>query len=237
VDGAASFVRRDDILAYLEVCQREGGQLQKGMNFRLHPGHSVILMSMRPNAPYADRIEERGRVLIYEGHNLPKSATNRTPEIVDQPRVWPSGKLRENGKFEQAALAFKAGKQPPERVRVYEKIHKGIWSYNGVFHLEDAWVEKSGSRNVFKFRLTAVAGEEDDAQPVPSNPNPGRVIPSHVKLTVWKRDGGRCAKCDSKVNLHFDHIIPWSKGGASTDPENIQILCGAHNIAKSDDIE
>ena len=227
----------NEIISYLDVCQREGSQLQKGMNFQLHGKHSVILMSTRPNAPYADRVEDRGQVLIYEGHNQPRSITCRTPDQVAQPRARPSGRLFENGKFERAALAFKAKKQPPERVRVYEKIHKGIWSYNGVFHLEDAWVEQSGPRKVFKFRLSAVAGEEDDSQPVPAHPNPGRVIPSEVKLAVWKRDGGRCAKCSSSKNLHFDHIIPWAKGGSSTDPNNIQILCSAHNLAKSDDIE
>jgi hypothetical protein len=227
----------NEILSYLELCQREGGNLQKGMNFKLRGKHSVILMSMRSNAPYADRVEEGGRVLIYEGHNQPKSKNCPRPATVDQPRTRPSGRLFENGQFEQAALAFKNNIRPSERVRVYEKIHKGIWSYNGVFHLEDAWMERSGGRNVFKFRLVAVRGEEDDSQPVPLNPNPGRVIPSGVKLVVWKRDGGRCAKCASSKNLHFDHIIPWAKGGSSTDPNNIQILCGEHNLEKSDEIE
>lgn len=227
----------NDIISYLEVCQREGSQLQKGMNFRLRGTHSVILMSTRPNALYADRVEGDGSVLIYEGHNEPRSAACPTPTVVDQPRKRPSGTLFENGRFEQAALGFKRGERPPERVRVYEKIHKGIWSYSGVFHLEDAWVEQSGPRSVFKFRLVAVVGEEDDSKPVTMNPNPGRVIPSEVKLAVWKRDGGRCARCSSSNNLHFDHIIPWSKGGSSVDPENIQILCGAHNLLKSDEIE
>ena len=39
----------------------------------------------------------------------------------------------------------------PERVRVYEKIHTGIWSYNGVFHLVDSWQERDTLRSVFNF--------------------------------------------------------------------------------------
>jgi len=229
--------RANEILPYLEVCQRESGvNLQQGMNFRLHGKHSVIVMSTRPNAPYADRLEDEGRVLIYEGHNQKRSATYRTPELLDQLEFTKSGRLTDNGKFKKAALDFKAGKQAPERVRVYEKIKKGIWSYNGVFHLEDAWTEVSGPRTVFKFKLTAVQGEEDDSQPVPLDPNPGRVIPTSVKLAVWKRDGGKCAQCGSEQHLHFDHIIPWSKGGSSTDVTNVQLLCAAHNLGKSDDI-
>ena len=228
---------RNQIMAYIEVCQREGGaNLQQGMNFRLQGHHSVLVMSVRPNAPYADRIEEDGHILIYEGHNEKRSPACRHPELVDQPAFTTNAKLTQNGRFRKAALAFKNGEQLPERVRVYEKLKKGIWSYNGVFHLEDAWIEQSGPRKVFKFKLSAVQGEEDDSLPVPMDPNPGRVIPTAVKLNVWKRDKGKCAECGSTVQLHFDHIIPWSKGGSSTDINNIQLLCAAHNLRKSDDI-
>jgi hypothetical protein len=60
-------------------------------------------------------------------------------------------------------------------------------------------------------------------------------IPDDVKMLVWQRDGGRCAKCGSNVELQYDHIIPVSRGGAST-PENLQILCGRCNRAKSNSI-
>ena len=60
-------------------------------------------------------------------------------------------------------------------------------------------------------------------------------IPDDVKLLVWQRDGGQCVKCGSNVELQFDHIIPFSMGGAST-PENLQILCGRCNRAKSNSI-
>jgi hypothetical protein len=193
-------------------------------------------MSVRPNAPYADRLENDGQILIYEGHNEKRSPTCKNPELVDQPEFTKTGRLSENGKFKKSALSFKDGKQPPERVRVYEKLKKGIWSYNGVFHLEDAWLEQSGPRKVFKFRLSAVQGEDDDSRPVADAPNPGRVIPTSVKLTVWKRDKGRCAQCGSTQNLHFDHIIPWTKGGSSTETQNIQLLCAKHNLSKSDEI-
>ncbi len=226
----------NEIISYLEMCQREAASLQRGMNFHLHGKHSVILMSVRANAPYADRVEEEGRVLIYEGHNENKTAACKYPELVDQPEFTKTGRPTENGKFKKAALAFKAGSQVPERVRVYEKIKDGIWSYNGVFHLEDAWIEQAEKRKVFKFKLTAVQGEEDDAQPVSFAPNPGRMIPTSVKREVWKRDGGKCAQCGSTENLHFDHIIPWSRGGSSTKVENIQLLCAAHNLSKSDEI-
>jgi hypothetical protein len=52
---------QDDILSYREMCDAEGIQtLQRGMNFRLKPTHSVILMSQRSNAPYRDKVYEDG---------------------------------------------------------------------------------------------------------------------------------------------------------------------------------
>jgi len=56
-------------------------------------------------------------------------------------------------------------------------------------------------------------------------------IPSDVKIAVWRRDGGKCVKCGSEVELEFDHIIPVSKGGSSTF-RNVQILCKKCNRKK-----
>jgi hypothetical protein len=227
----------NEIIPYIEMCRREGVSLQRGMNFRLGENHSVLLMSVRPNAPYDDKLEGDGSTLIYEGHDVPRSQQYPDPKQVDQPDFTPSGGLTENGKFHKAAQDYRKRHDSPERVRVYEKIKQGIWSYNGVFHLVDSWREESDGRHVFKFKLVAVEGEEDFSQPVPKAPVTRRIIPTSVKLAVWKRDEGQCAKCGATENLHFDHIIPWSKGGSSTTPENIQLLCGKHNIEKRDKIE
>jgi hypothetical protein len=52
---------RDDILSYREMCDAEEIQtLQRGMNFRMRPSYSVILMSQRANAPYHDRVYDDG---------------------------------------------------------------------------------------------------------------------------------------------------------------------------------
>jgi len=107
------------------------------MNFRLRPDRSVVLMSRRPNAPYRDRIEDNGRVLIYEGHDVAKKGGSPEPKSVDQPRNTPAGRLTQNGLFERAALSAKAGKSKPEVIVAYEKIKDGIWAFNGLFLLTD----------------------------------------------------------------------------------------------------
>lgn len=226
----------NEILTYLEMCQREGANLQRGMNFRMRGDHSVTLMSVRPNSPYADRLEDDGDTLIYEGHDVPQTSDYPEPKRVDQPERTPRGSLTENGKFHQAAQAFKTANALPERVRVYEKLKKGIWSYNGVFHLVDSWMETAGERQVFKFKLIAVADDEDFTQPVRREMPHRRIIPSWVKVEVWRRDGGKCVECGATDELHFDHELPYAKGGTSLTPENVQLLCARHNIAKRDRI-
>ena len=62
-----------------------------------------------------------------------------------------------------------------------------------------------------------------------------RTIPRDVQDRIWNRDGGRCVECGSKENLEFDHIIPFSKGGANTY-RNMQLLCQSCNRSKSNKI-
>lgn len=67
--------------------------------------------------------------------------------------------------------------------------------------------------------------------PPPVGERAKRSIPQDVKIAVSARDRGRCRQCGSTQQLHFDHVIPISRGGANT-VANIQLLCGACNRAK-----
>ena len=164
----------------------------------------------------------------------PTVFSNEVNHITDQPYRFESGRLTENGKFFEAAKNFKENKQPPEAVRVYEKIKTGIWTDNGLFRLVDAWEKNDDSRSVFKFKLESIDGPEDESEQGSSEfSSPGRLIPSSVKQEVFKRDEGRCMKCGAEDELHFDHIIPHAKGGTSVTAENIQLLCARHNLQKS----
>ena len=225
------------VIPYLEMCKEVGVNLQRGMNYKLKGRFTVILMSLRPGAPYADRIVDEGKTLVYEGHDIPKRQKGPNPKSIDQPYENPSGSLTQNGLFFEAAKAFKERKREPELVKVYEKIRSGIWTYNGIFQLIDAWQEISNARKVFKFKLVLVEGFDMKGKREKGDIEHTHLIPSSVKLEVWKRDKGRCVICGSTDNLHFDHIIPYSKGGSSLVAENIQLLCARHNLEKRDKIE
>jgi hypothetical protein len=137
-----------------------------------------------------------------------------------------------------AASEYKNGKRSAELVRVYEKIKSGIWVFNGVFRLIDAWLESSGKRKVCKFRLELNIDDQGKTvvSSVPLRSN-DRIIPSSVKQDVYKRDGGRCRICGNNKNLHFDHDIPFVLGGSSITAENVQLLCADCNLKKKDKIQ
>lgn len=62
-----------------------------------------------------------------------------------------------------------------------------------------------------------------------------RHIPAKIRREVWKRDNGRCVLCGDQKRLEFDHIIPFSKGGAHS-VKNIRLLCQKCNRIRSDKI-
>ena len=64
-----------------------------------------------------------------------------------------------------------------------------------------------------------------------------RDINLRLRFKVLSRDNFKCCKCgaspakDSSVELHVDHIKPWSKGG-ETIIDNLQTLCSKCNWGK-----
>jgi hypothetical protein len=99
-----------------------------------------------------------------------------------------------------------------------------IWDFN--------WFETL-VRRVFKFRLMPVTKSSFGR---PKELPHIRLIPSRVKVEVWRRDAGKCVICGSQKNLHYDHDIPFSKGGSSLTVDNVRLLCAKHNLEKSDKI-
>jgi 5-methylcytosine-specific restriction endonuclease McrA len=68
------------------------------------------------------------------------------------------------------------------------------------------------------------------------SPKRSRYIPAQIRRVVWNRDQGICQyfdsitqrKCAAKHGVQIDHIQSFVSGG-SHNPENLRLLCGAHN--------
>lgn len=224
----------DSIIEWYDLARSEHIS-QKGMNFGINPQYSIILMSRRGNAPYNDYIYTDGVTIEYEGHDVPKDYNKEH----SQEEYTGSGALTENGKFIRAIKEYeKTG--IPEKVKVYEKIIPNRWSFKGLFDLVGYKIVNDGKRNVFRFILklsdTNVDTLSDQSTSTRTLPHT-RLIPSSVKQEVYVRDSGRCVLCGSTENLHFDHELPFSKGGTSLSADNIRILCQKCNLKKSNKIE
>ena len=87
--------------------------------------------------------------------------------------------------------------------------------------------QKKFSDHPLVWSLTFVAPEA----PLPYEQTRREPISEAVRTEVWRRDGARCVQCTSKENLEFDHIIPVSRGGA-TSVRNLQLLCKQCNLKK-----
>ena len=230
---------QDQIFSYREMCEAENVQtLQRGMNFRMNPKYSVILMSRRSNAPYQDKIHDDGLIIEYEGHDVSRVNDDRDydPKTKDQPEKLPSGRLTQNGHFIKAAKEHIEHDAPAELVKVYEKVFSGVWSLKGFFDLIDYKIVHDGKRNVFRYILKLSDHQGGEGSLVQEFEHT-RLIPSEVKREVWKRDGGKCVSCGDIKNLHFDHDLPFSLGGTSLSAKNVKLLCMKHNLQKSDKIE
>lgn len=134
----------------------------------------------------------------------------------------------------------------PQKGIVYYKEQKKLEKGNIVLTIESDLQEiDSFEKNVIKNKLLdkkrkqeleKVAMQElmDEGELFPeAGKRPP--IPKDVVDAVWRRDGGKCVYCGSTENLQLDHIIPFSKGGATT-VENLQLLCQKCNLQKSNKI-
>jgi 5-methylcytosine-specific restriction endonuclease McrA len=124
-----------------------------------------------------------------------------------------------------------------EAPQVGQSAH--TWGQYGQY--EQSWNEQqrlSEQRwNEYKRKVNEQIRNEPMRAEPPSLPPgaPGerypRKIPQDVMIAVSVRDHGKCVSCGTTTDLHFDHKIPWSRGGTNSE-NNIQLMCGSCNRRK-----
>ena len=146
---------------------------------------------------------------------------------------------------------IKLGRQPTAT-----DIKNGISKYS--LHVFE---RRFGSwRKALEFFVAYMNGEQDVEQPaeeeqiqlpITVSKIPDKNEPTHkttrdiglrVRFMVMKRDNFKCCICGRSpannpgLELHIDHIIPWSKGG-ETVIDNLQTLCSDCNLGKGNIFE
>jgi hypothetical protein len=127
----------------------------------------------------------------------------------------------------------KLGRQPKyaEMTKPFSQYSAGTYEkkYGSWYQALDAF-----SKYIDGEDLSAVEAMQDHT---PTRRTP-RNISWRLRARVLIRDNCICKMCGAspaknpEVELHVDHIVPWSKGG-ETWIDNLQTLCSVCNIGKS----
>jgi hypothetical protein len=102
-----------------------------------------------------------------------------------------------------------------------------------------AWVNSdSADQPQQNVEVEAEQSAADSSVQVPSaKRRTRREISDRQRFRILVRDGFRCKACGASpliqpgVELHVDHILPWSKGGETTD-DNLESKCKQCNLGK-----
>jgi len=133
--------------------------------------------------------------------------------------------LSPNGRSFEYRCRF-CGKKMRAAAQTEEKAGAAANSYRAMYEAYDKAKAASFSETefadlTFRAPLAPLPGDQTRREPIPQD----------VRDEVWRRDVGKCVQCGSNQQLQYDHIIPVSKGGATT-AQNLQLLCKTCNLQK-----
>ena len=136
-------------------------------------------------------------------------------------------------------LGGHAGSSPQElfKMGLNEFVKKREIKKPTAAQVEVSSETKSPTHSTFvenDFKLHAREVKEDRVQS--KSRSSSRYIAKPVKVYVRQRSKDRCefnspesgTRCESRINLQFEHVLPFSVGGESTI-ENIKHYCSTHN--------
>ena len=134
------------------------------------------------------------------------------------------------------------GRQPDYREVKRPKSRYGVKVYRTTFGswseaLRQFVVWANGSTDEPRTMIDQPASEEIDSHAIPKRKRSQRDVSERQRFRILLRDGFRCRSCgssplkDSGVNLHVDHVVPWSSGGETID-NNLETKCERCNLGK-----
>ena len=140
-----------------------------------------------------------------------------------------------SGVLRPAAYVRAERAQRSEPVALMERAGRRWWWYRDRFWWEDEGYDARDVVALVADRERRRRGRLDRAHAALERERTSLArrepLPRDVRLTVWRRDRGRCRECGNGFDLQYDHVIPLSLGGASS-VDNLQLLCGDCNRAK-----
>jgi hypothetical protein len=109
-------------------------------------------------------------------------------------------------------------------------------SWNNALRLFVTYVNQEEKEND-EVEAVSQTSTTDSMNILPVKHKTSRNISDRMRFRVLMRDGFSCQSCGKSpsqergVELHVDHILPWSKGGETLE-ENLQTKCSKCNLGK-----
>lgn len=197
------------------------------MQVRLEHGHRLteVRRGHLPTAPATDMIldsEERCHVHVHCHYE--RQLARRVASVAGE-LLLTNNKFRFVGYGDGWELPWHkivdVGADADRAIEIFATQKRGA----GRYYLRDAEYVATVGKTLVRMAKRQLIGRPDTIDTA--------AVPQHVKNAVYQRDGGRCRECGARSYLEFDHIIPRSKGGA-TSVNNLQLLCRGCNLRKGD---
>jgi 5-methylcytosine-specific restriction endonuclease McrA len=116
-----------------------------------------------------------------------------------------------------------------EDMRTWAK-HRPVAMHGFVLCADNRWYHPVVAEQVldaYERKVKAKAGREADAERL-RRWRQQRRMPERqwdeLREAIFVRDGSKCRRCGSNLDLHCDHVVPMADGGQTT-PDNLITLC------------
>ena len=148
-----------------------------------------------------------------------------------------SGALVGEDRLSASAHAALMQRQAEQPVAVLQDDRKTWWLFRERIYWEDEGLSEIDVKALAlqreERRVRQLERAHDRMLQRPGNRR--EAISEDLRRVIFRRDGGACVRCGSPELLQFDHVIPVSRGGATTS-DNLQILCIVCNREKGADL-
>ncbi len=142
---------------------------------------------------------------------------------------------------------IKLGRQPkydeikqPLSLYSIRPYHRRFGKWNNALHDFVKYINSATSEQQSEFEV--IKTESNDNSSIIIKHKTKREISDRLRFRVLMRDGFTCKSCgrspmtEMGVELHVDHITPWSKGG-ETIPDNLITKCQQCNLGKGNEFD
>ena len=146
-----------------------------------------------------------------------------------------SGRRTFDARWSRAEVEAIAAQQAESPVELVRHDQRAYWIFKDCFYWEDDGLSAEDVKALALQRIRKQDRQLANAHSLMRAEEAGQALRPPVSIeirrAVFERDGGRCVECGGSFDLQYDHVIPFSLGGATT-VENLQLLCADCNRGK-----